>query len=155
MFKKSLNYNLSYLITGEKVTLDKAKKLIEEYGKNLTYTEECPELIAEEGRVSWEITHGLSTSNVVAGLFNSEGEEVKKDLTILNPNKILISWESEHVAASEFSVLVVRGGASSGIRIDEHFSLTSTNPVWNATITEVVYELNKMLQEFNSGAGVE
>ena len=136
------------------MTLEVVRQLLQEYTKNLTYEAPCPALTAIDDRVYWEITHGLSTSNVVVGLFTRSGYEVEKTYTIISPNKIRVSWVSGDVEPGDYSILVVSGGASSGIVIDEFFSLTSTNPVWNATITETVYELSRMLEDFNSGAGV-
>jgi hypothetical protein len=136
------------------MTLEAAKQLLKEHSKNLTYEATCPALTAIDNRVYWEVTHGLSTSNIVVGLFNLSGDEVEKTYTIISPNKIRVSWVCGDVIEGDFSVLVVSGGASSGIIIDEFFSPTSTNPVWNATITGTVYELSKMLEDFNSGMGV-
>lgn len=136
------------------MSLEQAEELIKKYAKNLTYTAACPEIIPVGGEASWIITHGLSTSNIVAGLFDSAGE-VEKELEILTANKIKVTWGSNKIVnAGDYSILVVSGGASSGFTIDSAFSLVSTNPVQNAVITEAVGVVEDALYELNSGDGI-
>lgn len=131
------------------------KDLVKEYSGNLTYTGVCPFLVPEDGVVYWEIEHGLSTSNVAVGLFDKEEKEVTKVLQILSPYKVVVSWTvEEEVNEGDYIVLVISGGASSGLVIDSMFSDVSMNAVRNSTITKAIHEINVLLHDFNSGEGV-
>lgn len=138
------------------MNLELITDLIEEYSKNLTYTGVCPSLFPKGGSFYWEIEHGLSTSNVIAGLFNKEGKEVRKILEVVSPYKVIVNWKAdvEEVHEGDYTVLIVSGGASSGIVIDSLFSDVSMNAVRNSTITKAIHEINLFLHDFNSGEGV-
>ena len=132
--------------------VNRAKELLEKYSQNLTYSAKCPNLTPEDGAVKWLVTHGLSTSNVVSGLFDSEGNEVEKTMTIINANNIEISWpSSEAIVAGSYEVLVVSGGAYGGVRIDTAISATSTNPVQNAAVYEAIGTVEDVLNTINTG----
>ena len=136
------------------MNLKLVKQLISEYSRNLTYSVSCPQLTPKSGLFRWEIEHELSTSNIIAGLFDKNGNEVYKVLDILSPYKVMISWEAEEVNEGDYTALLISGGASSGLVIDSMFSDISMNAVRNSTITRAIHEINVILHEFNSGEGI-
>ena len=131
---------------------NRAKQILEKYSQNLTYSATSPVLIVRDGMLNWPIKHGLSTSNVYAGLFDLEGNEIEKTMTVVNANNIIISWPSEESASEGlYEILVVSGGAYGGVRIDTAVSATSTNPVQNAAIYQEIGNVEKVLRDINEG----
>lgn len=137
------------------MSLEKTERIIREYSKNLTYKAISPEIIPIEGVASWDVTHNLSTTNVVAGLFDMEDTEVEKVMQVLTPNKIRIIWPSdaEVLYAGTFAAFIVSGGATNGLTIDSELSVSSMNAVQNAVITEVLPKIEETLHNLNSGTG--
>ena len=139
------------------MSLEKTEAILREYSKNLTFQTACPDLPVEAGVATWDVTHNLSTTNVVAGLFNPGNQEIDKTMQVLTPNKVRIVWNTSlpSVTAGDFNVLVVSGGATNGLTIDTMLSMSSMNAVQNAVITEAVQTLDEALHNLNSGTGAE
>lgn len=138
------------------MSLEETERIIREYSKNLTFSDYCQAITPVGGKVTWDIEHGLSTTNVVSGLFYIGGIEVKKTMQVLTPNKIRVIWDtSVPVSQGDYYILVVSGGATNGLTIDSELSLSSMNAVQNMVITEAVHDAEVELHDLNSGTGAE
>ena len=138
------------------MSLEETERIIREYSKNLTFSDYCQAITPVGGKATWDIEHGLSTTNVVSGLFYIGGIEVKKTMQVLTPNKIRVIWDtSVPVSQGDYYILVVSGGATNGLTVDSELSLSSMNAVQNMVITEAVRDAEVELHDLNSGTGAE
>ena len=124
-------------------------------GLNSSYSEENPILEASEGICTWTVTHNLGSEDVLCTLYEGDDEVLAK-VEIVSENVVNIMINSATtIAAETYSVIVLaKGGAGSAggtIEVDSSLSPTSTNPVQNRVIYNLLGEIDTALSKFNTG----
>lgn len=85
-----------------------SQKAIKTYVDNKKYIAQCPAITPVEGVANWTVTHNLGTPYVICALYDSNGSEIVKNVTIVSANQILVSFNADSsVSAEDYSVVVL------------------------------------------------
>ena len=94
----TINDNFSYL-----------DNKIDNIGGGVSYSAVCPAITISNGVATWNITHNLNSSDVIAILYNSSGQELIKNVSVISDNSLIITFKSSsNVTAGSYKVTIKR-----------------------------------------------
>jgi hypothetical protein len=131
----------------QKEVIDKINEIIDNIG-TVSFSSTCPTLTPSSGLVTWSITHNLGTTNVLAGLYDSSGNDVMRTVTVNSANAITVTWNSDtQITAGSYTILILGGGSPMSLTVDSSVTANSPNPVSSAAVYTVVGNIESLLSE--------
>ena len=131
----------------QKGVIDKINEIIDNMGTS-SYSATCPTLTPTSGLVTWSITHNLNTNNVLVGLYDSNGNDVMRTITVTSANAVTVTWNSDAtITAGSYTVLILGGGSPVAITVDSSVTANSPNPVSSAAVYTVVGNIEALLAD--------